>query len=282
MMKKLFFLMTLCITLVWYSHVEAMQIRPICGYGLGIGAINVYLGDGGVGGLSADTLIDSSGRTTKNENVYYSGGAGLHMGLGILLPLNRNLGVELGGGMVMGSEKYLVSMNDASTTNSVRWSADSSYIPIELTVKLSTEIGRFVPYVGFGPTLAAGGKTVVNGSYRDSTDNLTEMTWEYTYKTTLGINAQLGADFKITDSISFFGGLVLRSLSLKLEKGKKTKHTLNGADQMGSQTTSQKEVEFVENYVQPTTVNPNEAAKANTFPMPFHSLSFNAGIALSF
>lgn len=280
-MKKILIALTIIMFSTSFIIAGQIQIRPMVGYGLGVHQQTIVMQDGGVG-VGAEVEIDTTGTKTKDANIYYSGGAGLNFGLGILIGLTENLGVELGGGYVLGSEKEVYKKTDNSTSpvTTESYKNKSSYIPIDVTLKIMKELGQITPYVGFGPTIAVAGKTIM--TYKKESNVTEEIEWEYTYNTGFGWNAVLGADYKMSDSMSIFLSLTLHEVALRLDTGKKTKHTIDGTDQLAGQTTSQKEIEFKEDNPDNPSATPNDPTVQNTFALSFSSLDIRLGIAIGF
>jgi len=249
-----------------------IQLRPMIGYGFGIHQKE----------MGTDKEIDTSGKTTKNENIYYSGGAGLNFGLGVLIGLTENLGVELGGGYVLGSEKDIDKETDNSTspvTTDVLKNK-SSYIPIDITLKVKGNSGQITPYVGFGPTIAVGGKTIKTYSGKGVVTY--EAEYETTYNIGFGWNAVLGADYKISDSMSLSLSLFLHTVGLKPSKKKVTKYTINGTDMMNTLTTRDKETEYKEDDSSDDPTDLNAPKIERTEVIPFSSLDIKLGVAIGF
>lgn len=281
-MKKLAILVTIALLCGGYSNATSIQIRPILGYGFGVGQNNVIAG-GPI--LGSDREVDSAGDTTKNKNIYYSGGAGLNMGVGILVEIEENFGVEIGLGYVLGSEKEIYKEVDNTSTPAdiTTMKVKSSYIPIDLTAKISTEVGELRLYAGFGPTFALGVKTTVLGEYVSGTDK-EETETEFTYNTSIGWNATLGAESDLNETMTLFFGVSLRSVILRLKKSEITKYTENGVDKLNEEypNVRDRETEYKEDSSDDDSAKTGVPRIANTWTQPFDSLSINAGIAFKF
>jgi len=272
-MKKILIALTIIMFSTSFIIAGQIQIRPMVGYGFGVHQRET----------GTEQVIDTSGVTTKNENIYYSGGAGLNFGLGILIGLTENLGVELGGGYVLGSEKEVYKETDNSTSpvTTEVYKNKSSYIPIDITLKIKGKSDQIIPYIGFGPTIAVGGKIITTYSMEQGS-NTAEKEWETTFNTGFGWNAVLGADYKINDSISLSLALALHTVGLKAEKQKMTKYTVNGKDVLGTLTTRDKETEYKEDDSSDDPTNPNAPAIDRTSVTSFSSLDIKLGVAIGF
>ncbi len=278
-MKKL--LLVLVILLVSTSLATAgISLRPNFGLGFGISKDSIALGDGQIS-LSTDKETSAAGVQTKNERIEYSGGAGINFGLGVLIGLTDNMAVEVAGSYVMGSETDVNIDNNLSTPDLMTVKNTSSFIPIDITLKLSTELGPLKPYIGFGPTIGVGGQTLMSSKQVAVTTIIKE--WEYTYKVGFGWNATIGADYPISDMLSIFIGANLRSITLTLDKAKKTIHTVDGVDTLAGQNTEATEIEFVEDDTAlDATHLVTQPTASTTWDMPFGTLSITLGVSINF
>ncbi len=274
-MKKL--LLTTFILFLGCSFLSAsIQIRPKLGYGFGLGGQTMP--------EFKEKTVDATGKVTKNENIYYNGGAGLNMGLGIQYDFDPTMGLELVFSYVTSPTTEVGTEDNAyNMLMNASLEVSTSYIPIDLTFKLSTGKGTLVPYIGLGPSIAFNAKT---SSVYKLTETLTatviEEEAELTYKTGFGFNTCIGADYNITDSLSLNAGLIFRTLSMKLDKKIVTKQTTNGVDTLITTTTRGKETEYSEDDSGDDSTLPGSPKIENTYYFPFTSLTMNVGIAFKF
>ncbi len=214
-MKKLF--LSLVILLISTGLVSAnIMVRANFGYGFNLGGHK----------SGTDYEEDAGNKEIKNENMYYNGGEGCNLGLGVGFGLSDNLGLDVGFGYVIGSETEISKKYEPGKKDEVK-KAKINYIPVDLTLKLSTKIWGLTGYLGFGPTLALGATEIQTIS--DSI-NKTEQEWETTMNAGLGFNASLGVDYEISDMFSIGLGFIIRQVSLKLDKSTVTKSTTDGVD----------------------------------------------------
>ena len=99
----------------------------------------------------------------------------------------------------------------------------------------------------------------------------------------MGFTGALGAKCNLSGSLSLFGELSFISQSWGMQKGVMTKYTVDGTDMMSQLTTSEKEIEFVDTYIEDSTTMPNDNAPSQemSFTLPFSSWGVNIGISLS-
>lgn len=278
-MKRILVMVT---TILWTANLVSagsIQIRPIIGYGSSINQNRICLGDGEYS-ISYDMDVSSSGEITELSTLYNPSGTGMNIGLGILYTLDQNIGIELACGYLMGEEKQVVSqgITYAGWGTQTNIYNKSDYISIDLTMKIFSETGGY--YVGFGPSLAVGGKTIATIEAKSTT--VTEKEWEYTYKTGIGWNATLGKDYNISDKMSLSLGLVLHNMTLKLNKGKLTKFTIAGVDKLEDLKTNQKEIEFKEDASYDPSATVDDPTIKDTISIPLSSLAISVGITYRF
>ena len=259
----------------------SIQITPFFGYGFSITQNGIALGDGGYSNCY-EYDQELSGDITTNSNLYNPSGADMGFGLGILYLMSENLGIEIVGGYVMGGahEVVMQSITTAPGTEKMFITNQSSYIPIDLTLRISAGTEKLNPYLGFGPTIVVNGKTTASIEYKGAVDS--EKEWEYTYKLGIGLNAALGVDYSISDNIVLSMGLALHSITLKLNKGTLTKYTIEGVDEMENLTTSEKEVVFKEDAPTDSSATVNDPTTMLTAGMPFSSLAIKLALTYRF
>jgi len=272
-MKKL--LLLIIIMLMSASLLSAgIQIRPGAGMALGLG--NQEIG--------SDREVNDKGETTKNANLYYNPGAGMYFGGAIMIAISENIGIEAGAGMVTGAETEIDKFTGPSPIKSSSKNT-SSYLPIDLTIKIMAELGALTPYAGLGPTIAISPKitmTMSDTSQWAGVDVTTEMESEVTMSSGIGLNACLGTDYKLNDLLSITFGAILRSVSVKLEKMTLTKLVVNDKDVLDTLDTRDKEIEFKED---DSDDDPSDVDSPNIEPtevINMDSLTINLGIALKF
>ncbi|MBU1077249.1 MAG: porin family protein [Spirochaetes bacterium] len=264
-----------------------ISIRPYLGYG--------FPTDQNV--IGTDHTEDNSftpAKVQKNENLYFSGGSGFNFGISALYNISENLGLELALTYVTGPEtelskslrKYTPPQADATTISFL----SVSFVPIDISLKISTQTGPLKPYIGFGPSITPGATAtatmenknfeVFSGTYTNSTLFIGET--ETTFNSGLGYNASIGAEYDLTDSMALNIGFILRFLSLNTDKTILTKYEANGVDQLGKSTTRDKEVLYKEDSSTDEPGDTDQPRIENTEVFSFSSLSFTAGIAFKF
>ncbi len=282
-MRNLFLSISLLVLTLFSLASASIEIRPYGGYGFPIDGSTVFQG--------SDTENNTHGTNIKDKQLYVNEGKGVNLGLGILVGLNKNMGIEIGGGYVL-SPGGVVMRNKDNTTGADPVYMDtvfqsSSYIPVNLTFKIFTSYGRLKPFIGFGPTLALNGKSILASKTTRANANLNvEQTMELTYQNSFGLNSSIGADFEVSKVISLFLSANLYSISLKAKKMVITKYTKGGTDKLSSMDKIDKEFEFYDDIAgKVNAYNSDDVNKPNVgkaFSVPFNAISVNFGIALKF
>ena len=101
----------------------------------------------------------------------------------------------------------------------------------------------------------------------------------------IGFNTALGAEYGITDKFKLFAELKAQSLSLAPEKAEYVVYEQNGIDYLPNMTTSQKEVDFVEEYDQEYGMDdddPDEPETRLKYNYSFSNIGINIGLKISF
>ena len=284
-MKKL--LTILVVLMASVSLVSAVNISVRPQFGLGLASGSAYANN--------ETTIDATGTKETYKNIYYSLGEGLKLGLDIDLEATENVMVGVGVGYSLGFEKEIgkvvnnyddpwLSNDEETKTSSTKFK--TSFIPLSLTLKVKKTIGSLTPYAGFGPTFAIGAKSIGKRDVEtvDGTKYYTE--WEVSYKLGIGFHGIIGVEYGLSDNLACFLQARVDQISLKLDKSKITKFTVNGQDKLNEAypTTSDKETEYVDEYTYDSTVppDPNSPIKQLTSTYPANSVTLALGIALKF
>lgn len=274
-MKKILLVMTILLASI--SLVTAtIKVRPNICYGLALGGRTDEILP------MKDIETDVNGVDTKYENIYYNGGSGFGIGVAASYPLMENIEVELGISYIMGGTCEIGKLTDNSTspvTTATR-EASSYFLPLDITLKLSTKMDILTPYVGIGPTFPlSAGSTY---TYEIVSSGKFEEEGEMDYTTRLGFNACCGVDYELSDSMALNFGLIFRHIILKLNKATITKQTYNGADTLSGLETRNKEIEYKEDSSDDDPTKPGEPKIETTKTAPFSSLSLNVGIVFKF
>lgn len=229
------------------------------------------------------TTTISSGSPTRYESFNSTGsfGKGLQFGATVGYLFTENIGAELNVGYLIGE-----TITHAQTDSRGSFQEEkSSAKMLRLTPSIKIQIGKknITPYMRFGLVIGLAPKITVSYllNMPNSTNPLTEESSRImSGGTSIGFSAGMGANFKLNKRIGVFAELSLVSQAWAPKKAVFTKSIVNGVDVLPSSTISQKEVEYVNPYVQGV-FNANEPTKSLKTYMPFSSIGINVGLQIA-
>ncbi len=110
------------------------------------------------------------------------------------------------------------------------------------------------------------------------------MTQLYNGGFALGLNATLGANYKINKHVSFFAEINSTNLSYAPTKSEITEYKVGGIDNLSNLPNSVKYTEYVESYTMDSNApyDKNLARKDLIKSYPFSSVGFNIGLQYRF
>ena len=243
---------------------------------------------GGYGFVSASnsqyaTTTVYSGFPTTHESFKSTGsfGKGLQFGATVGYLFTENIGAELNVGYLIG-EKITHTETDS---RGLFQEEKSSAKMLRLTPSIKIQVGKknIKPYMRFGLIIGLAPKITI--SYLLNIPNAKNPLTEESDRTmsggtSIGFSAGVGAKYKLNERIGVFGEFSLVSQAWAPKKAVFTKSIVNGVDELPSLTISQKEVEYVDPYVQGIS-NPNEPSKSLKTYMPFSSIGINVGLQIA-
>ena len=99
-----------------------------------------------------------------------------------------------------------------------------------------------------------------------------------------GCTSTLGMNYNIGKHISLFGEVNLISMSYSPKKGTIIEYTENGKNELNELTTSEKEVNFVEEFDYSSDDNESDYKPTTMlqYKFPFSSIGFNLGVKIKF
>jgi hypothetical protein len=186
-MRKVF-MWAWIVSMASLSMAQHLEVGVDGGYGLGWGTALV----------GHNSEMEAGYTMNKYEEVYSPGGAGIKMGGKVTFFFNENVGVMVASGYSM-LGGYSTKHNDPEPSDTVQNTIRSSYVPINIGMKIKAKMGIIEPYLFVAP-----------GVYfpkRDSTNiKVTSSTWDTT-KTTLyyrlgwGVSAGVGAVIRVSEKV---------------------------------------------------------------------------------
>lgn len=256
----------------------------LCGNNIfGQGAyVNINAGYGAnMGSQTLDGFNNytSTANSTTREQVYLSLGNGLNFGGAFGYMFNENIGAELGLSFLLGGKSTATDDYEDGTTD---YNFSSNMLRINPSLVLSSGLNGVNPYAKFGLVMGTGS---VNFEYEDNDDgDIYKGNLKMDGGLAIGLNAAIGANFTLSDKMSFFGEINMINMSYAPRKGEFIEVTYNGADELLGMTTSEKEIDFVDSYTYSDNNPPpdSEPSKELKQKLPFGSFGLNFGLRISF
>ncbi len=238
------------------------------GYGIPKGTMNIN-------GFSNSTVVDAN--TYTDKQIYLSLGKGFNFGLTGGHMCNKNFGGQLDVNFLAGGK---TTAKDSSPSGTEKYTLQANMLRIIPAAIVKAGFTGLDPYARFGAVISMG--RVKYTGEQNYSSYVTEDIWNYKSGVALGFMGALGAEYPISDKLDVFGEINTINQTYSPKKGELTKSTYNGEDQLGSMTTSQKEVKF-ENEVtydyeggqQPP---PDEPTKVLKTKYPLGSVGFLFGV----
>ncbi|MFC5269529.1 outer membrane beta-barrel protein [Adhaeribacter terreus] len=228
----------------------------------------------------------SIGNNTFNvsyEKVNVNFGKGIAAGGTIGYMFNPHVGAELGIGYLLDGKNEVKSTRTTNGETDTHESEMSSrMLLLQPALVISAGMEGINPYARFGMIAATGTVTGTDISMEDGEkfEEESEVSGGWGF----GLQAGIGAEFKLSDNMAFFSEVTMNNLSYSPDKGEITNATYNGRDVLGEYTTNDKEVEFVDDLSFSSNDQPSESQpdKSLKFNMPFSSVGVGVGIKLNF
>ncbi|MDA3819585.1 MAG: outer membrane beta-barrel protein [Candidatus Delongbacteria bacterium] len=170
-----------------------------------------------------------------DEKDYYTYGAGTNIGLSAGYGVSENIALNLDLTYLFSNE-YEIEFYSENITHKARM------LNITPGIVMSPGYEKFNPYakaglvLGFGKILVASEE---NNFYSEQ---------HLTGGLAIGINGAMGLEYKLSDAFQVFAEASLTSLSWAPEKAAYVTYERDGIDYLPNMTTSEKEVDFVNEY----------------------------------
>lgn len=218
----------------------------------------------------------SSGQnSTTIEQIYYSLGKGVNFGGTFGYMFNKHVGAELGLSYLLGAK---TKAKDEYNSGSADYSISSNMFRFIPSVVVAAGSEGVNPYAKFGLVIGIGSVLFDLEDKYNGDVEIRKM--KLNGGAAFGINGAIGAIFELSESISLYGELNAINMSYSPKKGELTEASYNGIDVLPGLTTSDKEVEFVDeltyNYTSPPPDSqPSQELK---YKLPFGSFGINFGV----
>ncbi|MCX6242022.1 MAG: outer membrane beta-barrel protein [Bacteroidetes bacterium] len=194
--------------------------------------------------------------------------------------LNDFMAIELGVAYRMGINTKVDISNPAigSPTGSDKFSGGMLQLVPAVVIQPDFDLGSVSPYARVGVII--GIIPNIKCKFDATTGNHNEVgTIKYTGGVSIGGSAALGCDFDLSDMLALYVEIYYDAMAYAPTKGKMTKYSVDGQDQLSTLNTSQKETKFVKDltgFVHDHD-SPDQQLK-NSYP--FNNVGLNVGVKI--
>jgi opacity protein-like surface antigen len=268
---KRFLIGAVTLAVISSSAIAGISIRPMVGYGFGIGKKAV----------GYDNEEDTDGNDVKNKVLYYSAGQGMKMGLGVDMSLLGGVGFGVDMGYSIGSECETGKHKDYddfdSTWNTSTSKMKTSYLFLSPSVRMERTVMGLSPFCVFGLTLA-----MMPESEASTKSETSDQERKFTYNTGIGTCGAIGLKYSLMGLLGIVAEVRVNQLSLKASRSEMTKFTVNGKDALEDMPTRIKETEYREDDSEDDFSDQTKPNIDCTFMRSANSLSIRVGAVVSF
>jgi len=205
------------------------------------------------------------------EKDYYTYGTGTNIGLSAGYNFSEKIALNLDLAYLF-SKEYEIEMYSENISHRARM------VNITPGIQMSAGYDKFNPYAKAGLVLGFG--KIITESENDDFYSKTELTGGLA----LGINGALGIEYKLSDAFQVFAEASLASISWAPEKAEYVTYEIDGVDYLPNMTTSEKEVNFVNEYEEAYGMDdddPDEPETQLKYNYPFSNAGATIGIKIS-
>lgn len=232
----------------------------------------------------------SSIHTVDYTLVKGSYGQGVNFGLEAGYMFTSNFGVSLGANYLLGRQYtstylYTDSYSDPSWgsyyySEEQKRQQQAEMLRLIPSFILATNGEKIKPYAKLGLVLGVMNKVDITNEYWNTEGDREDFTAVFNGGLGIGLNTEFGVDFKLSELLSITGGVNAISMSYAPTKGELLSYKINGVEQIGTMTTRDKEVLFLDDISYNTNIPPNENEPSEQLKeyMPFSSLGIKVGL----
>jgi hypothetical protein len=239
---------------------------------------SVYVRAGLGGAISTSPKIDyesGSSGTIESKRVGYGNGLPFVVAGGYYF--GEHFGLELGVNYLFGFPNKIKS-SDNYYTNTEKFSG--SMLSVVPAFVMKFDVGRVKPYCRIGLLIG-----VLNSSNANAINNYisTEETTEKIYGgIAIGVQGAIGAELALNKLLSLFGEVNIDGISWAPTKGKYTKYTYNGVDQLSNMTTKQKSWVYVKSFDETQYIPSSDPDKESLVNYSFANAGLIVGVKVHF
>lgn len=282
-MKKLSLLIVLSAVFSAIVSAQGIYIRAGAGYGLPSGTSQV--------GEKYLHLYDASNTefpdSYSSEIVTGSYGAGMNFQVAFGYKFNENLILDfnvqyLAGNKIKTSDIYRYEDGSFSGVDQSTTETGSNSLFLNPSVVFSAGFGKGAPYGRFGIVASSPTLTEKTESYYDLDGiSTSSLTWKYSKGLSLGYQAAIGMNWKLSEKLDFYTEVNFVSLTWYAKEGEITEYIEDGNDILDQFPTYFKKVVFEKEYDPQGSFIPEEPQVLPRNASPFSAVSAQAGIRFS-
>ncbi|MBI4946145.1 MAG: outer membrane beta-barrel protein [Bacteroidetes bacterium] len=262
-MKSFFITLTLVCALTGTLYAQkGFYLKVDAGYSLAFGKIR-----------ATDPMYSIYSSTTL------SFGKGLQGGISGGYSFNQYLCVELSVSYFLSSktvthQNFPIYPSDTIKIDRSQQSHMLRFLPVFV---VTADKHKITPYGKFGPVFGIGNIVTDESSYNGALQTKLKMYGGFP----IGIYSCVGILYILSDKLQLYAEINNLNMIYAPTKGKYTKYTINGADQLPVLSTNMKEIEYVDSSPIQST-DSNEPQKILKTYYPFSSVGLNAGVKIGF
>ena len=286
-MKKYILQLAMIFGIPSLANAQKLYVDIDGGYGLRLSALQF-----------GNSTYSSSGTTYKSRTLTL--GSGMNFGGNIGYSIKDNIALELGINYLISPFKMETNsgyemVNISSETDKAEYNWKTTMLRITPAIRLSAGTGKIKIYSRLGICFGILASSVQNEKDTqvhtdfqfpsNSSTNVDDKTWEYKGGMGFGLMGSMGLMYSLNDKLNLFFEANAISQNWAPKKASMTKNTTNGVDYLPTLTTSQKEIDFVDEY----TISNNFTPPSSTSPakqikiyFPTSCVSLNIGIHIPF
>jgi len=219
-----------------------------------------------------------SNNTIAYEQVNVSLGKGVNFGLTYGYMFSKNIGAEVGLSFLIGGKTKSKDIYPDGETN---YAVFSRMVKINPSLIISPGYERINPYAKMGFLIGSGSIQYEVKDHNEDEDS--EGKYKFNGGLASGLTAGVGVLYKVNDRISVFAEINTINLSYAPKKGKLTKRTTDGIDQLITMSRYQKEIDFVDSYTEVPNQPPDQNSPRQSLKQKFSfgSVGLNFGVQFS-
>jgi hypothetical protein len=191
----------------------------------------------------------------------------------------ENFGVELGVDYFLGLSSKTVN-TEGSSVETMKISGSMLSLVPAFVMKINLD--KIKPYARLGIMIGVlnSAKTINSGG--TSTYPMGDYTSKDYGGIAIGVQGAVGAEFPMSDLLSLFGEINLDGISWAPSKGKYTKYTVNGVDELGNMTTKEKTWVYVKSLDESQNIADSDPDKQPAINYSFANVGLIVGVKINF